>query len=288
MEGREIIHVPVNHRGGITHVTYLPDMVISVSHDCVNIADGKTGKLLRTIEESTDLLMLPASTDGRLFVTASNSIVKTWNIKEKIQETEFPVFGYPEEAACIPEGGKLFSFTYLAASSQIVYCHDTITGKTEYAFPVSEKSSDINRFSFRPGTDQALLYDSFGSMAAKLYNFRTGALVLTGEEQKARRARVVYSHDGKFIAAYSGDRHNPYPRIKRTILMFDADTGAETKKFPRSRDHIVALAFSRDDKYLVTGSMYHKIALWDLEKPAVIRTYSGHKDVINMVAFRNC
>jgi WD40 repeat protein len=44
-------------------------------------------------------------------------------------------------------------------------------------------------------------------------------------------------------------------------------------------------ALSHDDKYLVTGSTHHKIVLWDLEKRAVIRTYSGHKDVINAVSF---
>jgi WD40 repeat protein len=283
-EGREIVHIPVNHQASITHVTYLPDMVISVSDDCINIADSKTGKLLRTIEESADLLPLPAIPDGRILVTASNSIIKTWNIKKKTQETEFPVPGCPEAAACIPEGGKLFSVTQSAASDQIIQRHDTITGKKEHVFPVSEEFFGVNRFSFRPGTDQALLYDLFSSRAAKIYNFRTGGDVLT-LERKGRHTCAIYSHDGKFIVRCCGDPYARFSRRKRTIVMSDADTGAEIKKFPRLRDDIIALALSHDDKYLVTGSARHKIALWDLEERAVIRTYSGHRDAINAVSF---
>jgi WD40 repeat protein len=282
--GREIIHIPVNHQGNIIQVAYLPDIVISVSHDCINIADSKTGKLLRTINESTDLLLLPASTDGSFLVTASNSIIKTWNVKEKIQKAAFPVFGYPEDVACIPEGRKLFSVT-----DSIVHCHNTITGKQEYVFSASEEFIYVNKFGFRPGTDQALLYDSLGPMRPKIYNYKTGADLLTLEwEGLLFDPFAAYSYNGKFIVCCGGDHYSWHARRERTIFIIDADTGTEmkrTKKFSRSRDAILVLALSHNDKYLITGSSYHKIALWDFEKRSVIRTYTGHKDEINMVAF---
>jgi WD40 repeat protein len=283
-ENRKIIHIPVNHQSNIIHVIYLPDIVISVSHDCINIADNKTGGLLRTINESTDLRLLPTSADGRFLVTASNNIIKAWNVEEEIQERTFPIFGYPEKAAFIPEGKKLCLVTDSSGSEQIVHCHDTITGKEEYVFPVSEEFSSVNRFSLRPGTDQMFLYDTFSSRAAKIYNFRTGADLLT-IEQKNGFTCAVYSHDGKFIVCCGGDRYTWFTKRDRKICIFDANTGAEIKKFSRSRDNMLTLTLSYDDKYLVTGSTHHKITLWDIENETILQTYSGHKDEINMVAF---
>jgi WD40 repeat protein len=282
--GEEIIHIPVNHQSNITHITYLSNVLISASDDCIDIADSKTGKLLRTIAESTDLCLLPANADGRFLATASNSIIKTWNIKGKIQKIEFPVFGYPEEAVCLPEGRKLFSVVDSSGFDLVIQCHDTITGKRKYVLPVSEELSGNTGFSFRPGTDQMLLYDSFGPGVTKIYNFRTGADVLS-IEQRMNLTCAAYSHDGKFIVCGSGSPYAHFSHRKRKLFILDADTGVEIKKFPRTCDTICTLALSHDDKYLVTGSACHKVALWDLEKPVAIRTYSGHKDMINMVAF---
>jgi WD40 repeat protein len=69
------------------------------------------------------------------------------------------------------------------------------------------------------------------------------------------------------------------------MVIFDANTGAEIRKFPRSHDVICTVAFSHDDRYLATGSNHHKVVLWDVEQAVLIRIYTGHKDGINGVAF---
>jgi WD40 repeat protein len=276
-----IMPIPANHQGMITHVTCLLDMVISASYDAINITDSKTGTLLRTIEAGTDLCLLPASADERFLATASNCLVQVWDVEKKTRERALPVCKYPETVACIPDGkGLLFADDY----DKAIYRYDTITGKTKYAFPVSEGSLSIEGFCFRPGMDELIIHGLTYTKAAKAYNFKTGKETLT-IQAKNDITCTVYDHKGNIVVCGGGDCYTSFIRRNRKIFIFDAVTGAEIKRFPRSRDDICTIAISHNGRHLVTGSAHHKIVLWDLEKTAIIRTYTGHKDNINIVAF---
>jgi WD40 repeat protein len=277
----EILHIQVNHKGSITHVTYLPDVLLSSSRDTIDISDSKTGKLLQTIEEGTDLLLLPTSGDGRFLATASNSLVKTWDIEKKALETALPVCHYPESAACIPGGKELF-FADNDSRVPAIYRYDTTTGKLTYAFQISDKLTSVKEFCFRPGADEMIIQD-WNDRAVVVHNFKTGKELLTIR----RKGNIIcaYNHNGNFLVCCGGHHYIPLPKFTRKIHILNAGTGDEIKKFPRSLDVTCVAAFSHDDKYLVTGSIHHKIVLWDLETAAAIRTYTGHKDEINMVAF---
>jgi WD40 repeat protein len=278
-QGNEgILHIPVNHRSSITHIVYLPDRLLSTSYNAIEIADSKTGKHLQTIAEGTDLCLLPASGDGRFLVTASNSLVKTWDVEKKTEKTAMPVCKYPETITQFPNGKELF----FSDDDSEIYRYDTSTGKTMYAFPVSKHSS-IRGCSFSPRTEEMILWVCAGMMA-EVYNTETGKKLFT-IQWKNRINCTAYNHKGNYIVCCGDVRNLPFIRRNRKIGIFDAGTGEEIKKFPRSWDDVCAVAVSHDDRYLVTGSVLHKIVLWDLEEAVAIRTYTGHKGDINMVAF---
>lgn len=279
----EITSIPVNHKGVITHVACFLDTVISASYDVINITDSKTGTLLRTIEAGTDLYLLPASADGRFLATASNCLVQIWDFEKKTRERELPVCRYPENAACIPDE-KALVFVDDNNIGSAVYRYDMISGKTRYAFRVSKKLSSIGGFCFRPETEEMILYSWAYTEAAKVFNFSTGKEILTIRLENNITC-AAYSHNGNFFVCGGGDCYTSFIKRDRGIFIFDAGTGTEIKRFPRSRNAVCTVAISHDDRYLLTGSTNHKIVLWDLEKTAVIRTYRGHKDVITTTAF---
>ncbi|KAI9769039.1 MAG: hypothetical protein M1839_003802 [Geoglossum umbratile] len=87
---------------------------------------------------------------------------------------------------------------------------------------------------------------------------------------------VAFSPDGKRLASGSHDR---------TLMLWDAETGAVQSTLKGHSDQVQSVAFSPDGKRLASGSDDHTVMLWDAETGAVQITLKGHSGQVQSVAF---
>ena len=71
----------------------------------------------------------------------------------------------------------------------------------------------------------------------------------------------------------------------KNIHIYDASTYKELMVFNGHTDSVLALAFSPNGKFLVSGSLDKTARLWNMELGKLIRTYKKHTGPINAVAF---
>ena len=85
---------------------------------------------------------------------------------------------------------------------------------------------------------------------------------------------VVYSPDGKTLAAVGGDYYG------NAVLLFDAETG-EIKKALEGNEGVRSAAFSPDGKTLVSGGWTdNSIRVWDVQTGALLKTLTALSDNI--------
>ena len=100
------------------------------------------------------------------------------------------------------------------------------------------------------------------------------------ESAKARLGKgwineIAYSADGSLLAIASSIG----------IWIYDADTGQELNLLTGHTSPVYSVAFSRDGRYLVSGSMDSTVRLWDAETGKHIKTLIGHTHGVYSVAF---
>jgi len=86
-----------------------------------------------------------------------------------------------------------------------------------------------------------------------------------------------YSRNGKMIISAGGT----------SLRLWDTSTGRGIRTFIDVKDAIYSVAFSPDDKFVITGCANHKAVLWDVETGKAIKTFTGQTkdDLIESAAF---
>ena len=115
-------------------------------------------------------------------------------------------------------------------------------------------AADLFAVAFNPDGKRLV---SAGSDAVKVWDLKTGVAVRTLEAGANRFWQLGLSPDGKRIVC--GDL------AKRTLKVFDAETGDVLGILLGHTDDILAAAYSPDGKFLATGSD-KELLLWDAEK----------------------
>lgn len=117
----------------------------------------------------------------------------------------------------------------------------------------------------------------------------------TGSEQlrlndTGRSAAAMLSHNGKWIATgcdekLSGGEKGSAERDKTSVKLWDAGTGQLLRKLEAHKSEVTSVAFSPDDRMLVTGDAIGHVKLWNIDSGRVVARLDGHTRRIAAIVF---
>lgn len=131
---------------------------------------------------------------------------------------------------------------------------------------------DISSFAVSP--DEQFIAVSDGIITA-LYDFNTGKQILALIDENNLGNDLKFSGDGKLLAA-SGNG---------IIKIWEAGSTLTYRTFETDGQRNYSLAFSPEDKYIVSVNSNNSIDLWDVEAASKIKTFGAQYDEISCIAF---
>lgn len=108
----------------------------------------------------------------------------------------------------------------------------------------------------------------------RLYDTHTGKQVKTMTGRRYNVRAMDWSHRGQFVLC--GDE---------TLALWDVASGQCQRVFDRVPGLIWCLAWSPDDKYVLTGSNDSSVSLWEIETGKCLQIMKGHSGCIQSVSW---
>jgi hypothetical protein len=96
----------------------------------------------------------------------------------------------------------------------------------------------------------------------------------------------TFSLPGKVTSvAFSPDGHTALSSTDQDLTLWDVTTGNRIQTFTGYTGIVSSVAFSPNDRRVLSGSSDNTLILWDIDSGNVIRTFTGHKSGVTSVAF---
>lgn len=185
--------------------------------------------------------------------------LKMWNIRKGAFERSFiePNPNQPQPASSSPRfvvtpDGKILATPWMAAEDELQLWD---TAKGQPTATMKHRSGRATAVAIAPDAEQ-LAYAIFDSNQIVIW-----------DRQKQDETHVLpvndivnaiaFSHDGKLIAAATGWSSAGH------AVVWDATTGEEIVTLTGHTDVVKDIAFSADDKYLVTGCLDQSVRVWE-------------------------
>ena len=280
------------HSHIVTSVRFSPgdSLVVTSSVDStIKIWKRTTGEMAKEIKQSSGIAYMDLRADGKYAVSGGyDSIVRLWGINDGILIKEFKGHeGTVWTVAFSNDGKKIAS----GGNDGIVNLWDAETGNLIHKLQGHKRIVWSVKFS----PDGSQVASSSFDFTFKLWNVADGKLVWDNKEHKETVVDLAFSYDGKMLASTSDDK---------TIKLWNV---AERKLIHTMKvaEHVQAVAFSSDDKRLITGGRDKPMIgeflqsifgdskfnpgvsarLWDVETGTLLQTFSKHGNDVMDVAY---
>jgi WD40 repeat protein len=282
------------HKDIVTSVRFGPgdSLIVTSSVDStIKIWETGSGEIVTEIKQPSGIAYMDLSSDGNYVVTGSyDSTVRLWRITDGALLKEFKGHsGTVWTVAFSNDGKKIAS----GGNDGLVNIWDVETGSLLHRLQSHKRI--VWSVKFNP--DGTKLASASFDFTIKLWNVDDGKLVWDNKEHKETVVDIAFSHDGTMLASTSDDKTIKLWNVAEQKLI-------RTMKVP---EHVQAVAFSPDDKRLMTGgrdkpligeflqeifgdSKFNRgvsARLWDVESGRLLQTFTTHANDVMDVAYSN-
>ena len=127
--------------------------------------------------------------------------------------------------------------------------------------------------------DGRLLLSGGGDKTLRLWNIENGAEIEAMRGQVVDGiATVAFSPDDSLAVAGSCDEKDPSDIIrckKGALKLWDLTTGTEIGAFQGHLGYVTSASFSRDARFVLSGSLDKTVKLWDALTQKEVQTFEG-------------
>jgi len=280
------------HRHIVTSVRFGPgdSLVVTSSVDStIKIWNREFGQIVREIKHPTGVAYMDLSNDGNYIVTGGyDSTVRLWNAKDGSLIKEFRGHNGTVWDVAISADNKMIAS---GGNDGIVNIWEAATGNLLHKLEGHKRIVWSVKFS----PDGTQLASASFDYTFKLWNVADGKLIWDNKEHKETVVDLAFSHDGKLLASTSDDK---------TVKIWNV---AEHKliRTMKVAEHVQAVAFSPDDKRLMTGGRDKPMIgeflqtifgdskfnpgvsarLWNAETGELLQTFTNHANDVMDVAY---
>jgi RNA polymerase sigma factor (sigma-70 family) len=306
--------------GRVMSVAFSPDgktVAAGGVDQVIHLRHSATGRSLRTFRGHTDEVSCVRFTwDGKSLVSFGlDGVLRIWDVVSGKEVRSWRVPG-GWKVALSPDGKTVAGFG-TTQPVHTIYQWDLASSRIIREFPYQGVQDGLMSLTFSPDGKRLA---SGGDRALRLWDVATGKqLHLFGQGHgQTGTDGVAFSPDGKILAVGSHDpavhlwdvatakelRQLPtgLPRVDTlaftpdgkqlavgcgaTIRIWDPATGKEQQPLPARVDgRTWGMAYSRDGKYLATGSESAVVRLWDLATRKERSSEGGHQNGVRLAAY---
>jgi WD40 repeat protein len=162
-------------------------------------------------------------------------------------------------------------------------------GRSEFAAILfdARTGAQIRSFKASGGTPTSVGFSEDGqrvmigvlASGVTVLNTQTGVEVRRFDQNITYENVAAFSPNGRFLLTSSGDL------FEGTAVIWEVATGAKVGQLAGHKERILAVAFSSNGRYALTGSYDKTARLWDITTGTEIRRFVGHWGWVNAVAF---
>jgi len=280
------------HHNIVTSVRFSPDdstLVTSSVDSTIKIWNKSSGIILREIKHPVAIAYMDISRDGKYAVTGGyDSKVRIWNLMDGSLVKEFADHtGTIWTVAFSEDGSKIAS----SGDDAIVKIWDVQSGNLLHDLVGHKRIVWSVKFS----RDGSKLASASFDYTVKLWNVDDGKLLWDNKEHTETVVDLDFSHHGNMLATTSDDKR---------IIIWDYEQHKLLQSM-KVAEHVQAVAFSPDDKRLMTGgrdkpmigeflqnifgdSKFNKGVsgrLWDVQSGKLLQTFTHHTNDMMDLAY---
>jgi WD40 repeat protein/serine/threonine protein kinase len=178
--------------------------------------------------------------------------------------------------AISPDATKLISkaLTMNSEAHRVLRVFDRISG-TLTAMLLGQ--SEVVSAAFSPGRDRAIAVTRDSTLVE--WDTNSGKVIATMKAQP-NTFQAVFSHDGKYLVSTGS-----VSTASTGVDVWNVDTGERVWALEGPTDGAVSVAFSPDDRQIVTGSRFGAIRIWDVASGRRLLVIGGKYGAILSVAY---
>ncbi len=224
------------------------------------------------------------SPDGKHVASSGYDATRVWDAFTGQQLLTLPgiwpfLTNITTSAAFSPDGLRLATLDASDTLTLLVRTWDSTSGKLQSTTSLSVTPEETSSNAFSRDLSRVATGQTDGT--AKLWDMKTGQLILTLSGHNGAVLSVAFSSDGKHLATGGGDK---------IIKIWDVATGKELRTLnpntnSNSLCYVNGVAFSPDGSHLAAALGDGTARVWDIATGKELFTLSGHTNSVGPITF---